>query len=386
MTKDKKAVASGIPFVFGVAVSGEHFTDREEETERLVMNFQHGVNTIVISPRRWGKTSLVRKAASLAESESLKIVYLDIFTYRSPAEFYDAFATAVIKQTATKFQDWMENAKMFLSRISPGVSFGTDPMSEFKVFLNLQGKEPDPAQALDLPEKIAKEKGIRIVVCIDEFQQIGEFAHSLAFQKRLRGIWQLQTHVSYCLFGSKQHMMSEMFGSRSHPFYKFGDAMYLQPIPVEYWQEYIVGRFKETGKEISAELSAEICALVQNNSSYVQHLAWLVWLRTDKTADHESLEKGFNDLLDQNSALFEKQTENLSAYQMNYLLALANGETSLSSKEKIDKYQLGSSSTVNVIKKALLKQDLIVTERRQARLADPLMGAWLRKARRQSIE
>lgn len=80
------------PFVFGVAASGDNFTDRESETVRLLTNFRSGVNTVLISPRRWGKTSLVRKVCRLAQTDELKIVYLDIFSCRSDADFYDAFA------------------------------------------------------------------------------------------------------------------------------------------------------------------------------------------------------------------------------------------------------------------------------------------------------
>ena len=87
------------PFVFGVATSGNNFTDREKETSHLVMNFQHGVNTVLISPRRWGKTSLVDKVCKLVNSENIKVVYLDIFSCRSEKDFYDAFTSAVIKQT-----------------------------------------------------------------------------------------------------------------------------------------------------------------------------------------------------------------------------------------------------------------------------------------------
>jgi AAA+ ATPase superfamily predicted ATPase len=67
------------PFIFGVATSGDNFTDREKETERLLLNFRHGINTVLISPRRWGKTSLVQKVCRLAQSDKLKVVYLDIF-------------------------------------------------------------------------------------------------------------------------------------------------------------------------------------------------------------------------------------------------------------------------------------------------------------------
>lgn len=101
------------PFVFGVATSGDNFTDRKKETARLLSNFRHGVNTVLISPRRWGKTSLVRKVCRLAQSDTLKVVYLDIFSCRSEREFYDAFASAVLKQTSSKLEEWMENARLF---------------------------------------------------------------------------------------------------------------------------------------------------------------------------------------------------------------------------------------------------------------------------------
>ena len=131
------------PFIFGVATSGDNFTDRKSETARLLTNFQHGINTVLISPRRWGKTSLVQKVCGLAQSENLKIVYLDIFSCRSDREFYDAFASAVLKQTSSKWDEWVENAKLFLSRISPKISFGADPLTDFSISLELNPKSDD---------------------------------------------------------------------------------------------------------------------------------------------------------------------------------------------------------------------------------------------------
>lgn len=154
------------PFVFGVATSGDNFTDRKKETARLLSNFRHGVNTVLISPRRWGKTSLVRKVCRLAQSDTLKVVYLDIFSCRSEREFYDAFASAVLKQTSSKLEEWMENARLFLSRISPKISLGTEPMTDFSISLELNPKAADVDDILQLPEKIAQKKGIDIVVCI----------------------------------------------------------------------------------------------------------------------------------------------------------------------------------------------------------------------------
>lgn len=368
------------PFVFGVATAGDNFTDREKEAERLLMNFRHGVNTVLISPRRWGKTSLVRKVCRLAASEQLKIVYLDVFSCRSDREFYDAFAAAVLKQTSSKLDEWLENARLFLSRISPKISMGADPMTDFSISFDVNPKSDDIDEILRLPEKIAQKKGCNIVVCIDEFQQIAEFRDSKTFQKRLRSVWQLQTSVSYCLFGSKKHLMNELFEKKSLPFYKFGDAIYLQKISTDDWVQYICGRFESTGKKISQELAAKICQAVDNHSSYVQQLAWLVWIHTDKVATDHDFEAAFQDIIDQNTPLFEKQTENLTNYQMNFLRAVVDGiHSEFTSQDVLQKYRLGSSANVSIIKRALVKQELIDVDRRQVVISDPVMVEWLKR-------
>ena len=368
------------PFIFGVATSGDNFTDRKKETERLSLNFRNGVNTILISPRRWGKTSLVQKVCRLTQSDKLKIVYLDIFSCRSDKEFYDAFASAVLKQTSSKLEEWLENVKLFLSRIRPKISMGTDPMTEFSISFEMNPQSNDIDEILQLPEKIAQKKGYKIVVCIDEFQQIAEFQDSRTFQKRLRSIWQLQKSVSYCLFGSKKHLMNELFEKKSLPFYKFGDTIYLPKIGTSDWINYICDRFKVTGKHISKELAEKICQRVENHSSYVQQLAWLVWIHTDKTASEQDFEEAFQDILDQNTPLFEKQTESLTTYQMNFLRALINGvHKEFTTQEVLQKYQLGSSANVSIVKRALEKKELIEIEKNQVILPDPVMKVWLKR-------
>lgn len=368
------------PFIFGVATSGVNFTDRKKETERLLLNFRHGINTVLISPRRWGKTSLVRKVCQLAQSDELKIVYLDVFACRSDREFYDAFAAAVLKQTSSRFEEWLENARLFLSRISPKISMGADPMTDFSISFDVNTKSDDVDEILQLPEKIAKKKGCNIVVCIDEFQQIAEFQDSRIFQKRLRTVWQLQSSASYCLFGSKKHLMNELFEKKSLPFYKFGDAVYLQKIGTDDWVEYICGRFEATGKHISEELAAKVCQAVDNHSSYVQQLAWLVWIHTDKSAAEHDFDAAYQDLLDQNTPLFEKQTENLTNYQMNFMRAVIDGvHSGFTTREIMEKYDLGSSANVTAVKSALIRKELIEIDSRQVVISDPVMAEWLRR-------
>lgn len=368
------------PFIFGVATSGVNFTDRKKETERLLLNFRHGINTVLISPRRWGKTSLVRKVCQLAQSDKLKIVYLDVFACRSDREFYDAFAAAVLKQTSSRFEEWLENARLFLSRISPKISMGADPMTDFSISFDVNTKSDDVDEILQLPEKIAKKKGCNIVVCIDEFQQIAEFQDSRTFQKRLRTVWQLQSSASYCLFGSKKHLMNGLFEKKSLPFYKFGDAVYLQKIGTDDWVEYICGRFEATGKHISEELAAKVCQTVDNHSSYVQQLAWLVWIHTDKSAAEHDFDAAYQDLLDQNTPLFEKLTESLTNYQMNFMRAVIDGvHSGFTTREIMEKYDLGSSANVTAVKSALIRKELIEIDSRQVVISDPVMAEWLRR-------
>ena len=368
------------PFVFGVATSGENFTDREKETERLLLNFTHGVNTILISPRRWGKTSLVKKVAQMAQTATRKVVYMDIFSCRTEQEFYRLWTTSVLKQTSSKWDEWIENAKLFLSHINPKISIGTDPMNDFSINFEYVRGDSFETDILQLPEKIAREKDIQIVICIDEFQQISDFEDSKTFQKKLRTVWQLQQHVSYCLFGSKKHLMNELFERRNLPFYKFGDAIYLTKIETKYWVEYICRRFADTGKQISSGLAEEICRLVDNHSSYVQQLSWLLWIHTAGAATDTQLSAALEDLLDQNNILFQNEIESLSSYQMNFLRAIIDGaDSGFSRKEVLQKYNLGTSANIIRLKNALLQKELIEIDGPRVTLSDPVFGVWFKK-------
>ena len=227
------------PFVYGISVSGDNFTDRIKETQRLKINFENGQNVILISPRRMGKTSLVRRVQELVDATIVQTVYIDIYDCRTEYDFYNKFATAIMKQTANKIDLALENIKQFLVRLTPKISFSPDSTSDYALSLGITPKEYSPEEILQLPELIAQKIGKHIVICIDEFQQVGEWTDSLTIQKRMRGVWQHQQHVSYCLFGSKQHMMTNLFQNKRMPFYQFGEPNYLKPIPTEDWIPFI---------------------------------------------------------------------------------------------------------------------------------------------------
>jgi len=368
------------PFIYGVAAEQMYFTDRENETKRLLLNFENGLNTIIISPRRWGKTSLVNRVSELMkDNKQIHIVRMDAFSVRSQEDFYRMFATEIIKQTATRTEELLENAKRFLTSLVPVVTMSADPMNP--VSFTLKSVIQDYGEdVLTLPERIAKEKGIHIIVCIDEFQQIGELSDSITFQKKLRSVWQHQHSVSYCLYGSKRHLLMNMFGKRSYPFYKFGDMLFLERIPIEYWYDYIQSRFEQAGKHIDASFINDIYAYVDGNSSYVQQLSWLTWARTEKEVNEEILTDAKQDLLRQNHALFMEQINSLTSYQLRFIRAIMAGKAlELNRKEIIEEFELGSSANIATIKKALQKKELIEIEGKNISFSDPIFIHWLRQ-------
>lgn len=368
------------PFVFGRLAKDNNFTDRIEETAHLVQNFKSLINTILISPRRWGKSSLVFKAAGIAmrEDGDLRVCRVDLFNVRSEEQFYTALAQSVIKSTATKWEDAVSSVTRFLSRFVPKVSFGGDPMGEITVELNMEELRRSPDEILDLAEKIAAEKKLRIVVCIDEFQNIATFDASLAFQKKLRSHFQQHENVAYCLYGSKRHMMMEVFTDYSMPFYKFGDIMFLEKIKTPDWVEFIKGTFERTGKSIGDDICEEIVTRVENHPYYVQQLAQQVWLRTDKVAKMEAVDEAHSTIVAQLSLMFGTMTQALTNQQMCLMRAMSAGEKNLSSRAVMEKYGLSSPTVISRARKALVEKDILDDIAGVYSFQDPVYAYWLK--------
>ena len=372
-------------FVYGMSVEGENFTDRVKETKRLKMDFENGINVVLVSPRRIGKSSIVRKVMKEIANPDIKIVFMDIYDCRSEYDFYNRFASELLKQTATKTEYVIENIKKFLVRLSPKISFSPEPMSEYSLSLGITPQNYQPEEILQLPELIGQSQGKHLVVCIDEFQQIGEMPDTLTIQKRLRGIWQHQRNVSYCLFGSKKHLMTKLFQNRRMPFFQFGEMMYLEKIPTEEWVPFICSRFESQGKQISEELAKKICETVDGNSSYVQQLAWNVLAETEKTTTEDDFQRGVDALLAQCSALFEEQLKGLTSYQMNFIRALCDGVISeFGSKKILETYNLGSKSNISRIKTTLQEKEMIDVDKDNVYLEDPVFKLWFKRKNRES--
>ena len=342
------------------------------------MNFTHGVNTILISPRRMGKTSLVHRAIEQINDDNIIPVFLDVYDCRDEYDFYNKFSEEIIRASSSTVDAALRNVAEFIGRISPKISVSPDLVNEYSISLGLTPKQIRSEEILALPEMLAKKRDKHLLICIDEFQQIGEFADSLTVQKKMRGVWQLQKNVSYCLFGSKKHMLENIFQNKRMPFYQFGQMMYLGKIDQKDWVEYITSRFEACGKKIPPEISEKLCQLVECYSSYVQQLAWNLFVETDSEATSDGLKTATDQLLAQNNSFFTEQIRTLTSYQINFLKAVCSGlHSGFTSEKVLSEWNIGTKSNISVIKESLLKNELIEERGNEIWLADPVFRIWL---------
>ena len=370
-----------IPFVYGKIVTDNDFTDREIETKKLISNFLSLTNTAIISPRRWGKSSLVNKAIELvsAQERAILFVRMNAFKCETSQEFYELFAKCTVEGISSSAESLLSNAKEFISRLLPKLSI-SDPAGQYEMSFGIDLKNnPIGEDILDLPQQIAERRKKKVVVCIDEFQQIGEFADSEQFQKILRSHWQEQSDVAYILYGSKKHMMLNIFGEYNSPFYKFGDIIFLPKISRENWIDYIKARFSQTGKSISDNAAGYLADLVDNHSYYVQQLAQYAWFRTDVNCSKETVDEAFQGMIDSLNLQFVNLMDSLTEKQRSFLCAVSDGITNLSSIETLSAYRLGTSGNIRIIKGALKKRDLIEETGHRVEIQDPVFNQWIQR-------
>ena len=369
-----------LPFVYGRIATDANFTDRESETKHLVENFRYLINTVIISPRRWGKSSLVNRAAEIVKSEQdgYRFCFMDLFNVKAEEQFYTLLAQSVLRATASKWDEAVESAKRFFSSLVPKISVGADPLNEISLDFDWNELKKKPDEILDIAENMAKAKGIKLIVCIDEFQNIAEFDDPLFFQRRLRAHWQHHQNVAYCLYGSKRHMMMEVFTEASRPFYKFGDIFFLNKIDGAHLLSFIKERFEATGKKIEDQAADRIVQLADNHPYYTQQIAQNSWLRTRKVCTEEIVNEAHSSLVRQFGLLFSHLMESLSFQQTCYLEALINGEKSISSAETMHKYKISSATAASRSQKSLLQKDILDNSGGTLAFQDPIFAHWLK--------
>ena len=369
------------PFNYGKIAEFNYFTNRTKEVKWLEMQINAGINCILMSPRRWGKSSLVQHTANTIRKKNSKIVFcfLDLYNIRSEKEFLELFSTTIIKATSSSFDDAVRNVKAVFKQLIPSVAISADPNAEIELSFNWKDLQKNMTEVLNLPEKISVAKNIQVVVCVDEFQNISFMDDGIAFQKKLRAHWQKHQKANYILYGSRRHLMLDFFTKSSMPFYRFGEIMFLEKISEEHWVNYIVQRFVATNKKISDANAAIIAQVMKNHPYYVQQYAQAVWQQTTKTVNANNLYEATEDLLDQYTILYQKEVDMLTNFQLNFLKALSNNETAFGSKKILEDYELGTSANITRIKAALQNHEIIDVLGKTITFNDPLFAIWLQK-------
>ncbi len=369
------------PFIYGSTVSNKAFTNRIKESEKLFYNLTSGINTTIISPRRWGKSSLVEKVFNkINKSEKrIKTIVIDLFSVQSEDQFLELFAREVVKASSSNWEEWIKTSKEIFKKIIPKISFGIDPQSEFNLSFDLEDLIKHKDEILDLPEVIAQKKNIRFIIGLDEFQNIATFQNYETLEKSMRSKWQRQKEVTYCLYGSKRHMMTDIFDNSSKPFYRFGDIMLLEKIARDDWVKFITSSFKKTGKSISKKIAIKITELMKNHSWYVQQLSHYIWYQTQTETDINDLNVSLQELINANSPLFQRDVESLSKTQLNLLKAIAMRESKLTSVAVMKKYRLGTPRNVSKNKTNLQTNDIINQVNGLYEFLDPVFELWFLK-------
>ena len=369
------------PFIYGKTVSVASFTNREADAAKLRSNLLNGINTMLISPRRWGKSSLVEKVVFdiNKNNKQVKTIVIDLFSVSSEEEFLQLYAREVIKASSTKWQEWMSIGKEFFKKLVPKLSVGLDPDSDFSLSFDWKELKKHKDEILNLPEVIAKKRKLKFIICLDEFQNLSYFNDYENFEKQLRAFWQRHKSVTYCLYGSKRHMMTEIFNSPSKPFYRFGDIIMLQKIDVKKWTSFIVKSFAKTGKVIDEQLAKLIPSLMNNHSWYVQQLSHYTWNLTRKRVTIHEIETALNELINANTPLYQREIESISTTQLNLLKAVVKGETKFTSTSIMQHYNLGTPNNVTKNKLTLINNDIIQEINSIYEFVDPAFELWFKK-------
>lgn len=369
------------PFQYGTLVDRESFVNRVEERKQLKELLGSGINVMLISPRRWGKSSLVKVAMDelVAEDKHIRVCYIDAFSIKTEAEFYRTFAREVITCAASSLEKRLEDVKQFLKALSPSITLKSDASDTMSFDLKFELQEREVMEILELPEKIASAKGIRLIVCIDEFQQLASLPDYKSMEGKMRSVWQRQQQVSYCFYGSKRHMMLDIFNNSSNPFYRFGQVLFLQKIKKEEWIPFIVNAFGRTGKEISEAQAGRLCDVVKCHSWYLQQLCYFIWSGTSGKVTDDTIELRIRQLIDTNMPMFMNDTENLTAAQTAMLRAVTDGEYRFNSIPVMRKYELGSAQTITRNKRILTEKDFLEKEGDRYVFSDPVFELWFRR-------
>ena len=371
------------PFVFGEIIEQRHFVDREKELQNLVRDLADGQKLFLLSPRRFGKSSLVSLALLKLEKRHVRTVNVTVSSYSSYEQFLEKFAERVLRAAGPwdRVKSWVGR---FMDRVRPTI--GLNPVNgEASISFSRTGNGNQSVLAADvfaMPGEMARNGGFRLAICLDEFQQIELFGGP-AVENVLRNEVQKQRDVGYVFSGSQPSLMEEML-SAGRPFHKSGPSIFLEKIPAEDWKEFIHSHFKSRRRSISDDAMNRLLAAADLIPYDVQRIAHELWdyaeLKNKSALQVADVNAVIDELVRGQAEYFERLWEQLTSRQRAVLQALSQrGPDDLLSQAGREQYRLGAASTVQKALQSLDSQDILDRYHGDYFFVDPLFAIWVRK-------
>ena len=370
------------PFVVGRYVSDKYFCDREKETEFLIKQIENGRNIALISPRRMGKTGLVRHCFHQPRlSDNYYTFFVDIYATSSLAEFVYLLGKTIYEELKPKKTVWAE--KFFQIITSLRVGFKMDAITGEPGFDIGLGDIQTPQTTLDEIFQYLETADKPCIVAIDEFQQIGSYEEKNV-EAMLRTKIQQCKQTMFIYSGSKRHLMSNMFHSSSKPFYQSAISMGLEPIPMDMYVEFANRLFEERGKHVSGELVENVYRLFDGCTWFMQMMMNELFALTghDETCGVDKLDEARKNVIQAQEVSYKDLLARLAPKQKLILQAIAKERLvkGITSSAFIKKYNLPSASSVQAALKPLLKNDLVTQDGDAYRVYDYFFSEWLAKS------
>ena len=345
------------PFKFGIVVEGKDFCDRIQEMEDIKQTLYSQMSVTLISPRRYGKTSLIYNL--FKNIKGRKVVYIDLMGITTLDEFASRYATEIIKSSGG-INKFFSNMKKLLPTISK-VTF-----NNMSIEFDFKSSKSDIEEILQLPEKMNK----KFIIALDEFQEIKNIS-KIDLLSILRKKFQFFKNTVFIFSGSKSSIMKNIFSDPKKPFYKFSSIYEVGKLNQDEAVNFIMEKFTLSKIKIDKTLAREVYSLSDGHPYYLQAICHYTWslARTDKKVDFEKIEKALEKILFMEKYSFEIIWDDLTSNQKLILKSIANG---------ISPYGLNMSpSSVNRAIQSLIKYDL-VQKTDHYKISDPLLRKWIK--------
>lgn len=355
------------PFKFGSIVDDPYFTDRREEIKMVSSVLNSSNHLILISPRRYGKSSLIYKAV---QTLNRPIIAIDLQLITT----IEDFAAHLLKRIYRLFP--AEKIKQFIQnfRIIPAIALNPITNEVDISFKPSAEHFPVLEDVLNLIEKLSDEKK-RIIVILDEFQEVNRLNPDL--NRQLRSIMQLHQLINYIFLGSQESMMKDIFEKKKSAFYHFGFLLTLGKINHIDFANYLEEGFNL--QHINSKvISDEILKFTKCHPYYTQQLAFMVWERLTDNADLTTVTKqAIDEIIQIHDMDFERLWGTFNKTDQKLLIGIAETGLTPLSEAFYRKYDLGAPSTVFSSLKRVMKNGYIIKSGNKHELDDPFFSNWI---------